>query len=74
MSEPLSFTGHSDFLSLPFAFMISPLEHVRRSDGTRILVSPRTSSKTAFIRIKKTVSSRLVLLIALWGVWSFFYR
>ena len=33
-------------MALPFAFLISPLERVVRSDGTKILVSEKLSTKT----------------------------
>ena len=59
---------------LPFAFLISPLERVVRSDGTRILVTEPLSSKEELKRIKTTITSKLILLAALWAVWSFFYR
>ncbi|KAI0170305.1 major facilitator superfamily domain-containing protein [Pestalotiopsis sp. NC0098] len=60
-------------LALPFAFLISPLEKVVRSDGTRILVSETLSTKQEFKQIAKTMSSSLILLSAFWAVWSFFY-
>ncbi|KAF1355609.1 MFS general substrate transporter [Lizonia empirigonia] len=60
-------------MALPFAFLISPLERVVRSDGTRILVSEKLSTKTEFKMIKVTMTSKLILLSALWAIWSFFY-
>ncbi|KAI2620933.1 MFS general substrate transporter [Hypomontagnella submonticulosa] len=60
-------------LALPFAFLISPLERVVRSDGTRILVSEKLTFKQEFKLIKFTMTSKLILLSALWAVWSFFY-
>ncbi|KAI0828737.1 MFS general substrate transporter [Hypoxylon sp. FL0890] len=60
-------------LALPFAFLISPLERVVRSDGTRILVSEKLTFKQEFKLIKFTMSSKLILLSALWALWSFFY-
>ncbi|PVI01886.1 MFS general substrate transporter [Periconia macrospinosa] len=60
-------------LALPFAFLISPLEHVVRSDGTRIVVSETLSTKQEFKRIKVTMTSKLILLSAFWALWSFFY-
>ncbi|KAI1445102.1 MFS general substrate transporter [Annulohypoxylon stygium] len=60
-------------LALPFAFLISPLENVVRSDGTRILVSEKLSFKQEFKLIRFTMSSKLILLSALWAIWSFFY-
>lgn len=60
--------------SLPFAFLLSPLEHVVRSDGSRILVSEKLRSRDEFKRIKVTMTSRLILLSAFWALWSFFYR
>jgi hypothetical protein len=61
-------------LALPFAFLISPLERVVRSDGTRILVSEKLRTKTEFKMIKTTMTSKLIMLSALWAIWSFFYR
>ncbi|KAK6078895.1 major facilitator superfamily transporter [Seiridium cupressi] len=60
-------------LALPFAFLISPLEKVVRSDGTRILVSEKLSTKQEFRQIIRTMSSSLILLSAFWALWSFFY-
>jgi MFS family permease len=61
-------------MALPFAFLISPLENVVRSDGTRILVSERIGTKEEFKKIKFTMTSKLIVLSALWAFWSFFYR
>lgn len=60
-------------LALPFAFLISPLERVVRSDGTRILVSEKLTFKQESKLIRFTMSSKLILLSALWALWSFFY-
>ncbi|KAI8956636.1 MFS general substrate transporter [Daldinia sp. FL1419] len=60
-------------LALPFAFLISPLERVVRSDGTRILVSEKLTFKQEFKLIRFTTTSKLILLSSLWAVWSFFY-
>ncbi|THY70220.1 MFS general substrate transporter [Aureobasidium pullulans] len=60
-------------LALPFALMISPLERVVRSDGTRILVSERIGTKQEFKLIKTTMTSSLIVLSAFWAMWSFFY-
>ena len=60
--------------SLPFAFLISPLERVVRSDGTRILVSEKLGTKAEMKLIKVTWTSKLILLSAIWALWSFFYR
>jgi hypothetical protein len=60
-------------MALPFAFLISPLERVVRSDGTRILVSEKLPSKQEFKLIKSTMTSKLILLSAFWAIWSFFY-
>ncbi|KAG9673069.1 MFS general substrate transporter, partial [Aureobasidium melanogenum] len=60
-------------LALPFALMISPLERVVRSDGTRILVSEKVGTKQEFKLIKTTMTSSLIVLSALWAMWSFFY-
>jgi uncharacterized membrane protein len=61
-------------MALPFAFLISPLERVVRSDGTRILVSEKIGTKMEFKQIKITMTSKLILLSAFWAIWSFFYR
>jgi hypothetical protein len=61
-------------MALPFAFLISPLERVVRSDGTRILVSEKLGTKNEFKLIKVTMTSKLILLSAFWAIWSFFYR
>ncbi|KAK7955317.1 hypothetical protein PG988_016011 [Apiospora saccharicola] len=50
-----------------------PLEKVVRSDGTRILVSEKLRTREEFKLIRFTMSSRLILLSALWALWSFFY-
>ncbi|KAK6364420.1 hypothetical protein LTS17_012185 [Exophiala oligosperma] len=60
-------------LALPFAFLILPFERVVRSDGTRIVTSETLSTKHEIQRIVKTMTSKLVLLSALWAMWSFFY-
>ncbi|KAB5578064.1 major facilitator superfamily domain-containing protein [Coniochaeta sp. 2T2.1] len=60
-------------LALPFAFLIAPLEKVVRSDGTRILISETLSSKMEFKEIRRTMTSSLIHLSAIWAVWSFFY-
>ncbi|WWC66075.1 uncharacterized protein I303_108697 [Kwoniella dejecticola CBS 10117] len=60
-------------LAIPFALLISPLEHVVRSDGTKIRVAESIGTKQEFRLIKKTWMSKLILLSALWAFWSFFY-
>ncbi|KAI4662350.1 uncharacterized protein J4E79_004639 [Alternaria viburni] len=60
-------------MALPFAFLISPLERVVRSDGTRILVSEKIGTIMEFKQIKITMTSKLILLSAFWAIWSFFY-
>ncbi|KAK7756497.1 hypothetical protein SLS62_001331 [Diatrype stigma] len=60
-------------MALPTAFLISPLQHVVRSDGTRILVSEKLSTRQETKLIKKTLTSKLILLSAFWALWSFFY-
>lgn len=52
--------------------MISPLERVVRSDGTRILVSEKVGTKQEFKLIKTTITSSLIVLSAFWAIWSFF--
>lgn len=52
--------------------MISPLERVVRSDGTRILVSEKIGTKQEFKLIKTTMASSLIVLSAAWAMWSFF--
>jgi len=54
--------------------MISPLERVVRSDGTRILVSEKIGTKQEFKLIKTTMTSSLIILSAAWAMWSFFVR
>ncbi|KAK3179125.1 hypothetical protein K4F52_009371 [Lecanicillium sp. MT-2017a] len=60
-------------MALPFALLIMPFERVVRSDGTKIVVAERLSTKQELRRIMKTVTSRLIMLSALWALWSFFY-
>lgn len=60
-------------MALPFALLISPLENVVRSDGTRIVMAEKLSTKQEIKKIKFTMTSKLILLSALWAVWSFFY-
>ncbi|OCF58229.1 membrane protein [Kwoniella mangroviensis CBS 10435] len=60
-------------LAFPFAWLISPLHNVVRSDGTKVRVSEKLSTKAEFKLIKITMTSKLILLSALWAVWSFFY-
>ncbi|PYH45927.1 MFS general substrate transporter [Aspergillus saccharolyticus JOP 1030-1] len=60
-------------IALPFALLITPFEHVIRSDGTRIVTAETLSSKMELRRIAKTVTSKLIALSALWALWSFFY-
>lgn len=60
-------------MALPFAFLISPLDRVVRSDGTRILFSEKLSTLKEFKLIKVTMTSKLILLSAMWAIWSFFY-
>lgn len=59
--------------SLPFAFLITPLEKVVRSDGTRILVSETLSTKMEIKQIGRTMTSSLIVLSSCWALWSFFY-
>ena len=63
---------YTDDHRLPFALMISPLERVVRSDGTRILVSEKVGTKQEFKLIKTTITSSLIVLSAFWAMWSFF--
>ncbi|EAU30472.1 conserved hypothetical protein [Aspergillus terreus NIH2624] len=60
-------------IALPFAFLITPFEHVVRSDGTRIVTSETLSTKMEIKRIAKTITSKLIVLSGLWALWSFFY-
>lgn len=60
--------------SLPFAFFITPFEHVVRYDGSRIVTSETLSTKMEVKRIGKTITSKLIVLSCLWALWSFFYR
>jgi hypothetical protein len=59
--------------SLPFALLITPFERVVRSDGTRIVTAETLSTKQELKRIAKTMTSKLIMLSALWALWSFFY-
>ena len=61
-------------MALPLAFLISPLERVVRSDGTRILVSEKIGTMMEIKQIKITMTSKLILLSSFWAIWSFFYR
>ncbi|RAH47484.1 MFS general substrate transporter [Aspergillus brunneoviolaceus CBS 621.78] len=60
-------------IALPFALLIIPFEHVVRSDGTRIVTAETLSSRMELRRIAKTITSKLIMLSALWALWSFFY-
>ncbi|WWC69043.1 uncharacterized protein I206_102979 [Kwoniella pini CBS 10737] len=60
-------------LAFPFAWLITPLHNVVRSDGTRVRVSEKIGTKAEFRLIKTTMTSKLILLSALWAIWSFFY-
>ncbi|ROV96980.1 hypothetical protein VSDG_04141 [Cytospora chrysosperma] len=60
-------------LALPFAFLITPLERVVRSDGTRIVMSESLSTIQELKKIRFTMTSKLILLSGLWAFWSFFY-
>lgn len=62
------------YVVLPFAFLLSPLEHVVRSDGTRILVFDKLRTRDEFKMIKRALTSRLNLLSAFGALWSSFYR
>jgi hypothetical protein len=54
--------------------MIIPFERVIRSDGTKIVVAEALGTKQEVRRIAKTMTSRLIVLSAIWALWSFFYR
>ncbi|KAL5339843.1 major facilitator superfamily domain-containing protein [Aspergillus crustosus] len=60
-------------MALPFALLITPFERVVRSDGTKIVTSETLSTKMEIRRIAKTMTSKLIMLSALWALWSFFY-
>ncbi|WRT69888.1 uncharacterized protein IL334_006879 [Kwoniella shivajii] len=60
-------------MAIPFALLITPLKDVVRSDGTRIRVSEKISTKEEFGLIRRTWMSKLILLSSLWAFWSFFY-
>ncbi|KAJ5097039.1 major facilitator superfamily domain-containing protein [Penicillium angulare] len=60
-------------LALPFALLIVPFERVVRSDGTRIVTAETLSTKQEFRRIATTMTKKLIVLSALWALWSFFY-
>ncbi|KAM0280327.1 hypothetical protein ACHAO9_011250 [Fusarium lateritium] len=44
------------------------------SDGTKIVVAETLGTKQEIRRIAKTMTSRLIVLSAIWALWSFFYR
>ncbi|OQD66041.1 hypothetical protein PENPOL_c005G09668 [Penicillium polonicum] len=60
-------------LAFPFALLIAPLERVVRSDGSRVVMAKPLATKEELKQIIKTLRSKLVLLSALWAIWSFFY-
>lgn len=60
-------------LAFPFAFLITPLHAVVRSDGSRILVGEKIGFKAEFRLIRHTFFSKVILLSSLWAIWSFFY-
>ncbi|WWC87455.1 uncharacterized protein L201_002344 [Kwoniella dendrophila CBS 6074] len=60
-------------MAFPFAWLIKPLHSVVRSDGTKVRVAARLSTREEFSFIKKTMSSKLIIYSAPWAVWSFFY-
>ncbi|SPO00317.1 uncharacterized protein DNG_03162 [Cephalotrichum gorgonifer] len=60
-------------MALPFAFLIAPLDKVVRSDGTRILQAEGISTMGEIKRISRTITSKLIMLSAIWAFWSFFY-
>ncbi|KAJ5232589.1 hypothetical protein N7468_005545 [Penicillium chermesinum] len=60
-------------IALPFALLIAPFEHVVRSDGSKIIISEKLSTKKELRQIVKTITSKLIILSALWALWSFFY-
>ncbi|WRT63102.1 uncharacterized protein IL334_000005 [Kwoniella shivajii] len=60
-------------LAFPFAWLITPLHNVVRSDGTRVRVAKRLPARDEFKLIKVTFTSKLILLSIVWAVWSFFY-
>ncbi|KAM0205691.1 hypothetical protein ACHAPA_010243 [Fusarium lateritium] len=43
------------------------------SDGTKIVVAETLGTKQEIRRIAKTMTSRLIVLSAIWALWSFFY-
>ncbi|WVW84240.1 hypothetical protein I302_106270 [Kwoniella bestiolae CBS 10118] len=60
-------------LAFPFAWLITPLHNVVRSDGTRVRVAEKLSTRKEFSLIKRTFTSKLILLAIPWALWSFFY-
>jgi len=58
---------------LPFALLITPLHNVVRSDGTRIYMSEKLTTKLEFKQIRHTMTSKVILFSAIWAFWSFFY-
>lgn len=76
MGAPKDWTKfHANMLlRFPFALLITPFERVVRNDGTQIIMAETLSTKMEVKRIAKTVTSKLIVLSALWALWSFFYR
>ncbi|EYE97114.1 MFS general substrate transporter [Aspergillus ruber CBS 135680] len=60
-------------IAFPFALLIIPFERVVRNDGTQIVMAETLSTKKEVRRIAKTITSKLIVLSALWALWSFFY-
>lgn len=54
--------------------MITPFERIVRDDGTQIVMAETLTTKKEVRRIAKTITSKLIVLSALWALWSFFYR
>ena len=73
--DPSTYIGFIaiECLAFPFALLVSPLEKVVRSDGTRIYMAEKLSTRAEFRQVKRTFTSSLILLIGLWAFWTFFY-
>ncbi|WRT67029.1 uncharacterized protein IL334_003995 [Kwoniella shivajii] len=60
-------------VALPFAFGISEMKDVVRSDGTKILIPPKLSHYQEMRYILRTYSSKIILCTIIFIVWSYFY-
>ncbi|WWC93137.1 uncharacterized protein L201_008104 [Kwoniella dendrophila CBS 6074] len=61
-------------IALPFALGICEMHNVVRSDGTKILILPKLSHKAETKRILKTFTSKVILCMTMFIIWSYFYN